>query len=277
VVEDMKAAKLSFAAHASAIHCIDAINHTPELQSILDGITDPIFRESVRDIGINQAFRRDLFVRGPRKLSRQAHAAGLLDTSYALAVPRSLCSMKVRTTIGEAQLQQEIYAPVLDRLDEGAQTGRQLSELAAIKGAGGLQRLMQVLIVLVGAGYVQPCASASQREAAGDAVKRFNRVVLARAARGDDADLPFLASAVLGSGVSMPRLHQLFLVATSEIPDSKPMEQVAAVWNTLRATRQTLMKDGKVIEGDQENQQELATRLEDWKAASAPIHRRLCM
>lgn len=89
MVDCLAQAKLTFGAHANPLNCIDILNHTKELQAVLDKITNPTFKEQVRDMGINQAFRRDLFVRGPRKLSRQDQVAGLLDTRFALAIERS--------------------------------------------------------------------------------------------------------------------------------------------------------------------------------------------
>ncbi|MBK7060016.1 MAG: methyltransferase regulatory domain-containing protein [Rubrivivax sp.] len=127
MVEALTPAKLTFTAHAGALNCIDAVNHTKELQAVLDRISNPIFKEIVRDLGINQTFRRDLFVRGPRRLSRTDHAAGLLDTTYALVTERSKCDLKIKTHVGEANLQPEAYDPLLDRLaSKGPTQGRAL-------------------------------------------------------------------------------------------------------------------------------------------------------
>ncbi|MBI3367884.1 MAG: methyltransferase regulatory domain-containing protein [Burkholderiales bacterium] len=273
IVDDLAEAKLSFAAHAIPLNCIDAINHTPELQAILDKITNPIFREVVRDLGINQTFRRDIFVRGPRRLQRHDHAAGLLDTTYVLATPRALCNLKIRTTIGEAQLQESIYAPVLDKLAQGPQTGHQLAALPAVQEAGGQQRLLQVLVVLVGTAYIQPCVPEPLQKPARAGAGRFNQMIMARAARGGDVEMPFMASALIGSGVQASRLQQLFQGAMMAMPKAEMKQHAEAVWATMKATGQVLIHDGKRIEGDDACVLEISTRMAEWRDNQMPIAR----
>ena len=276
MVEALEAAKLTFAAHANPMNCIDALNHTKELQAVLDEITNPIFKEVVRDLGINQTFRRDLFMRGPRRLSRSDHTAGLLETTYALVVERSACSMKVKTTVGEASLQPAVYEPILDKLASGGPiVGRELLNLPEMAQAGGAPRLMQALMVLVGAGYVQPCVPAPLQEAARASTARFNNSTMARTARGGEANFTFLASPRLGSGVVQTRLPQLYLQALQARPKAGVLALSRSVWSVLRTSGQGLVKDGKQIKGDEASVQELVTRIGEWLKANLELARHI--
>lgn len=276
MVDALDRAKLTFAAHANPINCIDAVNHTRELQEVLDGIHHPVFKEVVRDIGLNQTFRRDLFVRGPRRLSRADHAGALTDTRYTLALPRAQCALKVKTQIGEAALHADVYAPLLDHLQAaGSASGHELMALPAVANVGGSARLLQAFVVMAGAGYVMPCVPAAQAEAAAAAVQRFNRAIVRRTTRGAEMDFAFLAASTVGSGMVVPRLPQLFLLAAQQDPSADDQQLVRQVWQALRGSGQSLIKDGKPIEGDAASLQELAERLQEWRAGPATVAGRL--
>ena len=264
MVDELSNAKLSFAAHSNPLNCIDALNHAKELQAVLDRISNPIFKEVVRDLGINQAFRRDIFVRGPRKLSRQDHAAALLDTCYALVTERGQCSMRIKTLVTEVQLQANIYEPLLDAFASQPQTGRSLLELPSVAEGGGAARLMQALVVLTGAGYIQPCVPAPLAAQAREGVERFNAHTIARNARGADTEFGYLASPLLASGMVQPRIAQLFLRETQANPGDDVPTQARAIWALLRSAGQALVKDGKGIEGEEANLAEMTLRLAEW-------------
>lgn len=274
MVTALEEAKLSFAAHANPLNCIDTLNHTKELQAILDGIPSPIFKEVVRDLGMNQGFRRDIFVRGPRKLSRQDHAAVLLDSTYALTTERGQCEMKIKTTAGEAVLQAATYEPMLDALMNGARSGRQMLDLPAFAGAGGSGRMLQALVVLVGAGYIAPCLPNELQAKAKHSVDRFNRHVVQRTLRGSEGEFNFLASPMIGSGVVQLRIGQLFVHAAAEGGEIDA-ERAKRLWGTLRASGHQLTRDGKVIEGEDASIAELLQLWGGWQKGQMPLLRQL--
>ncbi len=265
MVAALEAAKLTFAAHANPLGCIDSLNHTKELQAILDGIPSPIFREMVRDLGINQGFRRDIFVRGPRRLSRHDHAAALLDTVYALVAERSQCALKIKTTVSEVTLQAATYDPLLDALASGPKSGRELAQILSASVPGAEGRVLQAVVVLVGAGYIAPCVSPELEAAARESSARFNRHVIARTVRGTEGDFTFLACPRIASGLALNRMAQLFLHAES-LGNLTAEQRAQALWTALKSTRQALIRDGKAIEGDEASVAELVQRHQEWSA-----------
>ena len=56
---------------------------TSEQQKLLQGLTHPVLRESIRDYLINQAFRRDLWVKGLRQRAI-ADRLGLSQSTVSL-------------------------------------------------------------------------------------------------------------------------------------------------------------------------------------------------
>ena len=67
--EWLSSAKLTYVCSASYLDNIDSLNLTPAQQGVLMNISDPTFRELVRDFMVNQQFRRDYWVRGARRLT----------------------------------------------------------------------------------------------------------------------------------------------------------------------------------------------------------------
>jgi hypothetical protein len=61
--------KLDWAASANLLDHVDTINLNQEAQQHMATLQNPVLRQSVRDYYVNQQFRKDLFLRGPRRLT----------------------------------------------------------------------------------------------------------------------------------------------------------------------------------------------------------------
>ena len=116
LAEWLQDAKLSFACSANPLDAIDAINLTAEQQTLLNQIPDTDFRQSVRDFMVNQQFRRDYWVKGPRKLDPLSQAEALRAQRVILTSYRPEIALKVTGSLGEANLSEAVYNPILDLL-----------------------------------------------------------------------------------------------------------------------------------------------------------------
>src|SRR5690606_23631273 len=129
-----------------------------------------------------------------------------------------------------------------------------LSDNPALAGLGWA-RLQQAILVLVGAGHLQPCPADAKGEGKRrESARRFNLAVMEKARHS--ADLAFLASPVTGGGVAVDRFQQLFLLAQSQ-GDKDPAR---FVWRVLDAQGQRIVKDGKALESVDDNLAELGQR-----------------
>ena len=138
-------AKVSFVASAHLLDHVEAVNLTAEGQKLLADIRHPILRQSVRDYFINQQFRRDVFVKGPRRLSRLNQMEVLRPQAFVITTHPDNIPMKVTGALGEATLQETIYRPVIEVLaDENfvPKTMGQLSDHAELKSMN-FQQLFQ--------------------------------------------------------------------------------------------------------------------------------------
>lgn len=105
----LSSAKLSFACSAKYLEHVDVIHLTAEQQHILASIQDPVLRETTRDIILNHQFRRDYWVKGPRKLKPLEVAEQLRALNVVLTQPADSIEYKVKGCLGEAKLNEAVY------------------------------------------------------------------------------------------------------------------------------------------------------------------------
>ena len=249
--------KLGFASAASPLDLVDHINLPPVQRAILDKISHVALKESVRDYLLNTQFRRDIFTRGAPRLSPFERAERLKDVRLALIAPfDDDFEYAVNTAAGKVTLKKDIYAPILEKLAADGYAPKRIGDLAdQLDGSSmSLDRLVEAATILVGSGSASPVQSEADTEIAKPRCRRLNTHLIERAhTRGD---ITFLASPVTGEGVSVGRFEQMFLSArTRGLKTSNEWAQDA--WSKLKDLRQSLIKDGKVLESEEENLAEL--------------------
>jgi SAM-dependent methyltransferase len=241
MAQQLEEAKLTFACSAHYLDHLDVANMTAEQQAFLNEIPDPTFRETVRDFMVNQQFRRDYWVRGPRRLSEPARLALLRQQQVMLTVPRKDAKLTVAGPLGEIGLQENVYAPVLDAL--AGHQPRSLAEIeAAVAQAGvSMSQLIQAVVILTACGYVQAVQDDVTIAGARPQSERLNRHLCQMAVTG--TDVHYLASPVTGGGVPVDRFSQLFLLSHQQ-GKSEPGEWAADADALLLGQNQRLQKDG---------------------------------
>jgi SAM-dependent methyltransferase len=266
VADCLKAAKLNYAASAHLCDQVDVLNLTAEMQKLVAEARHPILRETVRDFCTNQQFRRDLWLRGLRRLTPLEQSDALRETGFVLTVAAEKISMKVNGALGEASLQEAVYRPLIEALADQQGAPKTLAELTARPALKALTmgQLTQALAVLVGAGYAHPVQSPDAIEKARLVTQRLNAYLLERARCS--GDISFLASPVIGGGVAVGRIEQLFLLArTAGRP--RPEQWAEFVWEILAAQGQKIVKEGKPLETPEENRTQLRAEAETFASS----------
>lgn len=261
-------AKLDYACSAHCLDHIEALSLSGEQQAFLRDIPDPMFRETTRDFLVNQQFRRDYWVRGARKLNELERAEALRAQRVILTTGRPDVSLKLRTTVGEATLTESVYHPILDLLAD--HRVRSLGEIErAVAGAGlSLRQIVEVVMVLTGAGHVAMVQDDRVIARAKPQTDRLN-AHLCRKARGSN-ELGFLSSPVTGGGIALNRFQQLFLAAHAAGKE-EPAEWVQDAWQIMAVQGQRLVVEGRTLESPEENLAELTARARAFAAKQLPI------
>lgn len=266
--EWLSPAKLDYVCSAHYLDHIDPLNLSPEQQSLLKEIPDPMFRETVRDFCVNQQFRRDYWVKGPRRLSALEQSEALRDQKMILVTPRKDVTLKVSGALGEASMQEAVYGPVLDVMAD--YRPRSLGEIEqAVKGKGiTFAQVLQAAMVLTGSGSMYAVQDEASVQKTREQTARIN-AFLCNKARGSN-DINYLSSPVTGGGIAVGRFQQLFLLAMSQ-GKKQPAEWAGYVWQVLSGQGQKLVKEGKPIQSDAENIAELNAQAQTFADKQLPI------
>lgn len=268
----MEGAKVQFACSAHYIDHVDGVNMTEQQQTLLNGIADPIFRETTRDFITNQQFRRDYWVKGLRRLSPAEQWGKLRQTRVILVVPRDNVAMKVAGSLGSADMHEDVYNPILDLMaDHRPHSIGQLESALANHGLD-IRKIIQALLVLIGNGSVTMVQDDAVVAKAKKHTSKLNAHLQRRAQAGSEVN--FLASPLTGGGVSADRFQQLFLAALAQ-GRKQPTEWAQYVHEILMPQGELIVKDGKPLQTPEENRAELEAQAKTASEKFVPLMKAL--
>jgi SAM-dependent methyltransferase len=273
-------AKLSFACSANYQDHLPTLNFTPAQQELLQEQPGAMFRETVRDFLVNQQFRRDYWIKGPRKLSvpEKAHRQGM--QRVMLLTPLESVVKKVQCPLGEAVLSEEIYAPVLAAMGDfkahSISTLWERLQSAHKTKAPSFGQLNEAILLLIGKGDAVAVQDETTIAGARPGSSRLNQYLIDVARYR--SDINYLASPVTGGAVAATRFEQLFLLSLRKQnagtnPDATAM--AAFAWGILGSQSQRIVKDGKPLHAVADNITELTAQASAFVTNRLPVLRRL--
>lgn len=268
MAECLEPAKVQFACSAHYLDHVPGINLTAEQQSFLNEIPDLMFKETVKDFMVNQPFRRDYWVKGLRRLNPLERVERLRLQKVMLLSQSESVPRKVTGMLGEADLNNNIYEPLIDLMaDHQVRTLGQIESVLKEKGVT-FPQLIEAILVMTGSGHM---ASVQDEVTISKAKKKTDllNARLMKKACGTN-DLVYLASPVIGGGFRTTRFNQLFLLAIDN-GKRKPGEWAQFAWEILQAQGQLLVKEGKTLESPADNLLELTEQANAFAQSHLPI------
>jgi SAM-dependent methyltransferase len=248
-----------------------------EIAKIIDSESDPVLRETVRDLAVVQSFRRDMYVKGSNVAWPSERLRRVSDTrvvaSHLLPLPQGNDGkMEIMTTLGKVRVNRAACQAILDRAGE---QGATLAELQQGPGrTEPLGSMVQKVTLLIHAGllYLQHATDASARE--------LNRAL----AQGicDGAPYKFLAAPRLGEATGVDGLNaMLFAACADDEQAGNPTPVLALVLDRLAVLRQrvqlSLQVDGRDETGGPVFEAELEKRARSYIENQWPAMKRLQM
>ena len=272
MAEWLSAAKMDYACNADYMGHIDAVNLTPDQQTLLKEIPDAMFQQTVRDFMTNQQFRKDYWVKGARKLKVLEQVEALRAQKIILTGQRADVSLKIKGALGEATMHEAIYGPILDVLaDHKTKTLGQLE--AALKDDNiTFMQLLQAVMVLVGSGTLMSVQDETLIQKAKKHTDKLNSFLMNKSR--SSTDISYLASPVTGGGVTVNRFHQLFMLAYSN-GMKQPTDWAQFAAKVLLSQHEKVLKDGKTLETPEENLAELTLQASTFASKQLPIMKAL--
>ena len=270
VAELSQEAKLDFATVAVPIEGAN-FYRSQKAQAFINKIANPIVREQVQDYFMNRQFRKDLYVRGLRKLPTAESQEKILATRYVLLMPSAEVPMNIDTEVGVLKLSEKAYRPLIEYLEEDNFRPKDFVEYSARNKVSPVN-IVEMVRVLTLANRIMPC----QNEAAVKLVKKscdkLNAYICERAKF--DESINFLASPLTGCGVNVNRFQQMFLVQHKS--GVKTSDKLAdAVWKILSRQGQKILFNGKALENPEDNIEHLKTLAERFLTHDLPIFKAL--
>lgn len=267
VARELAGAKLDFAGPSVPMEQIDELALDPAAIALIREARDPAYRETLRDVLTNRAFRRDLFVKGAERLTPAERRERLRATRFTLLVPAEDVPEVAITPVGRIPFPPDLYGPLTEALAGGVPS---LGELLAVPALArqdeeAVLRALMMLTSLALASPALPETGLAERKAQAD---RFNAAVLERN-RTDDS-LGTLASPIIGSGVALSRIEALFLLA-----QRRTLDPPAFAWERLSADGLALSRDGVRLATAEENVAELRGRFGSFTQRRVPVLERL--
>ncbi|WP_406857269.1 class I SAM-dependent methyltransferase [Alsobacter sp. KACC 23698] len=292
VAEMFGRAKLGFVGSATILENIDALAVPEGVRARIGAESDPVFKETLRDIASNKQFRRDLFARGVATPNAVEHNAMLGAMRFALATPRAKVSFKFPSPVGELDGNAEIYGAVADLLAQGSASFAEIAALPVFR-QGGASAALQTVSLLVHSGQVLPAPVRGPADPAIDAqpAQRFNRLLAAKMLQG--RAYGFLAAPLAGSGLQVPQSELLIFAAVletggeraataeakgrGETAELAPKVQTVTdhVIQSLQRLGMSWMKEGKTIVDPDESQSVIQAEVEAFLTEKLPVWRQL--
>lgn len=245
-------AKLKFAGPANAVDHLVDINFTKEQLKIIKSIDHLAMREVVKDFCSNQGFRREYWVKGARRLLPTEKVENLLRLNITLSCASKDVELKVQAGLGDANLSEKIYAPILKKLDgKRSLAVRELAE--EVKNSVTLPQLFEAIMVLAGKGTVliaQPDVVSKVQAN----TRKINNFFVSKSYHSQAIN--YLVSSLTSTAVQVSRFDQLFILGLKQ-KRKTAAELSAFAWSVIKPTGQKLAKGGKAIEDDDGNLSEL--------------------
>jgi len=218
---------------------------------------------------VNQQFRRDYWVKGPRTLSSLEQAEMLRKQRVMMTRHRSEASSKVTGAVGEASLREDIYKPILDLMADNKPRTIGEIERALPSGLITFPILQEAVMLLTGSGDFSPVQDDGAIKDARIKTRSLNANILERAP-ASAAHTEYLASPVTGGGISVNRIVQLFLLARMQGKKTSK-EWAQFTWQILQVQGQRLLKDGAPLQSPEENIAEIERQASEFERLRLPI------
>lgn len=265
--------KVSFACSSHLADQIEALNLSPEQAALLKDVSDPSMRQSVRDMMVNQQFRRDYWIKGPNVQNRRENFESFRDLRFVLIRTPSTVDYSVVGARGKLELHKNIYEPLINMMAD--YSPRTMGQMVP-EGSRGDEALKlqyrEACIILVANNVLALVQDDSSQKASIDSVKRLNKLFIGMA-RGQ-TPVHCLASPVHGGAVAVDKVEQVYLLAMQSGFTSAP-EIVKFTWEVLREQGVLLVREGKTLESPEDNLAELGRLIPEFLSTKYVMLRKL--
>jgi SAM-dependent methyltransferase len=271
VMKNFGEAKLTYIGSASLTENRIDLCVPKNLQDLVRKAPDAGMRELLKDYAINKQFRRDLYVRGPQRLSNHEQRRRLNQTPFISLLMSGQLPEKIKIPLGEISISKEITQVILNTLGDGVATGGDIIAAAQQKSLNDRDVVMCMLL-LVGAGFISPAYPARPNDTSGS-VARLNQTIMRITAASDTHR--FLASSATGSAIKANFLDRIIALSDFGPGGANDVDIAHQTFDMLEAEGQVLRRDGEPIKKTDSEIEAIAKLVSDFREHRLPRWRAL--
>lgn len=268
----LEPAKLTYACSAHLLDAVPELHLTSAQIDFLGQLQDVSLRETTRDFMVNQQFRKDYWVKGPRKLNPVAQAEAFRSLRFVLVSHPNEVPKKLATVRGEAVLNSKIYPTVLATMAHHQPLSLAQIEQACAGQHIAFDQILQAVTLLLGIDAIAPVQNEKDADDASTHSSAINGYIQQQSRHS--ADFAHLASPVTGGGIIAGRLALLFLLALSE-GNETPEQWAQYAMALMTAQGQKMFKDGSSLDSPEEILAELRSQAQSFGERKLPIFKAL--
>ncbi len=219
VAASMATARCEYVGSATIDENFPQMSLSPAQRELWDEAPDEAARQLMMDLCVPRAFRRDLYVRGLRRVPRDI----AVDALWVALATHAQGEASINAQAGEAKLPQPLIDAVRSALAEGPRT---IGHLRTLPGCGNVTP-SELIAVLIGSGCAVPVwchpGSGPEWQEALAAARRLNAVAADRMAPfGIGSGQLGLATPLLGGGLVVPPMELAIARLVAEPVAAKP-------------------------------------------------------
>ncbi|MDF9301116.1 class I SAM-dependent methyltransferase [Tritonibacter mobilis] len=238
LADEISAAKLAHVGSASVGDLYLQAVLPPAQKDILAQYEDPVVREVMVDVLVNQTFRKDVFVRGKTPMWPADQKDAILDTAFVLMNRPKDEEFTFKLSAGEVSGKTDVYKPLLEALDTGPKTIRDLMS-APFPSPRTLGDTLQAMTFMLHAGFVGLHSPIAKKKPA----KALNRAIVKSVAQG--APYNYLIAPEIGNVLQVKDTDMIMLHEVLNNPATKDANKLGQ----KLVTRLLILGKGLVQEG----------------------------
>lgn len=244
VAQAMAERKCTYIGSATLTENIDGVSVPSGVQPFISDAKDIMLRETLRDFGSAQAFRRDLYRRGVSPMPAAEHGLVIDAMTMVWTGLTAGEQVSIGTPLGVLTGRPEIYRPLLAMLEAGPLMVQQARSSEAFAGRPVLDLLQAVALVMAG-GFAHPVLPNGASDAARRCCAQLNQAIAAINATG--GELPRIAVPIMGAAVNVDMIECLVVGELIKGTTADVAALAPPVLASLAQCGRTVQRDGQPV------------------------------
>ena len=263
----LEGCKLRYAASTDFMCGLDDINITKEQQKLISGLHGMPLRQDLRDICLNQSFRKDVWQKGGRRLSPQERTSEIGKLFVVLRTPIREYDLKINGNLGEGVLQASVYEPILDTL-KIAKVDTIGNLIASVSERVEPAQAMEAIHILIAKGDLLLAHDPGKWDELSGYGRKINELIYTKILNGYPCG--FLYSAVTGGGLQVNLLQQIFVGTYNLDPAVDSVRLAKQCLEILKKLGKNISDKGVALDSNDAELSTLTTKAEEFLENEVP-------